>query len=190
MLNSDESEIFQHVLENALQGLKGVKNLIDDILVFGRTQEEHDENLHALLRRLEELGSTSNLEKCVFRKTSLEFFGLRFSNKCVALTGDKVRAFKDEHPPKNASELRSFLGLVSYCNRSILKAIDMTSSLWEFKKDSVKWNWIEEHQKCFDAVKNALITEALGYFSADWDTFLEVDASEFGAAGILRQENP
>jgi hypothetical protein len=46
------SEIFQHEIEKALEGLIGVRNLVDDIFVWGSTIEEHDENLFKLLHRL------------------------------------------------------------------------------------------------------------------------------------------
>lgn len=57
---SSATEIFKHVMENhVLKGLKGVKNLIDDIIVYGRDKNEHDKNLKALLDRLESLGMTA-----------------------------------------------------------------------------------------------------------------------------------
>ena len=39
------AEIFQYSLQTALQGLKGVKNIADDIIIFGATRSEHDDNL-------------------------------------------------------------------------------------------------------------------------------------------------
>ena len=39
------SEVFQNAIQQALQGLHGVRNIVDDIIVWGRTQTEHDDNL-------------------------------------------------------------------------------------------------------------------------------------------------
>lgn len=50
------SEQFQHILENQLRDLPGVFNYVDDILVFGSDQEGHDQNLEAVLNRLQKLG--------------------------------------------------------------------------------------------------------------------------------------
>jgi hypothetical protein len=55
--------------------------------------EEHDRNLHKLLERLVKVGLTVNAEKCEFRKTELEFFGLKFSADGVSLTDAKIKAF-------------------------------------------------------------------------------------------------
>ena len=58
------TEIFQHVMESkVMNGLKGAKNIHDDILVHGKSEEEHDRNLMAVLERLEERGITLNLKK-------------------------------------------------------------------------------------------------------------------------------
>ena len=50
------AEIFQYTLQTQLQGLKGVKNIADDIIVFGQTRGEHDENLDKCLARLKSKG--------------------------------------------------------------------------------------------------------------------------------------
>ena len=58
-----------------LTGLKSVVCLIDDVLVCGTTQEEHDQNLLAVLHSVQEAGLTLNREKCEFSKSSIKFLG-------------------------------------------------------------------------------------------------------------------
>ena len=60
------TEMFQRVIEQKLEGLNGVRNMIDDLFVWGRSQKEHDENLLALMVRLATLGLTCNIKKCEF----------------------------------------------------------------------------------------------------------------------------
>ncbi|CAB3983672.1 Transposon Tf2-6 poly [Paramuricea clavata] len=60
------SEVFQNAIQHALQGLNGVKNIVDDIIVWGRTQKEHDANLQALLQRLRDTGLTAKKIGCQF----------------------------------------------------------------------------------------------------------------------------
>ena len=93
-----------------------MKNKIDDIYLHGKTIEEHDQRLLALLDRLNEIGLTVKIDKCEFGKTELDFYGLRFSDKGIALTN---QSFKRSITTKTVSELRSFLGLASYCSRYI-----------------------------------------------------------------------
>jgi hypothetical protein len=59
------SEVFQNAIQHALQGLNGVKNIVDDIIVWGRTKKEHDDNLQALLQRLRDTGLTAKKSKCL-----------------------------------------------------------------------------------------------------------------------------
>ena len=73
------AEIFQYMLQSQLHGLKGVKNIADDIIVYGTTREEHDENLDKCLSRLKQRGLTLNQSKCKFLNSTLEFFGQIFS---------------------------------------------------------------------------------------------------------------
>ena len=65
------AEIFQDVIRETLEGIDGAINISDDILVFGKTLEEHDHNLKALFQRLREKGLTLNKRKCEFRKDRL-----------------------------------------------------------------------------------------------------------------------
>jgi len=63
---SSGSEKFQKTMNQILLGLEGVESNIDDVLVHGKDQQQHDERLEAVLKRLLEAGVTLNLDKCVF----------------------------------------------------------------------------------------------------------------------------
>ena len=72
-------EIYQHTIQQVLHGLPGVKNISDDIIVFGKDKSEHDKNLHGVLGRLQERGLTLNSEKCMFSVPEITFFGFDIS---------------------------------------------------------------------------------------------------------------
>lgn len=72
-------EMFQRILQSILQGLKGVKNLLDNIIVNGRTQEEHDLRLKQVCKRLGEKGFTLNKEKCRISLKEVKFLGFKIS---------------------------------------------------------------------------------------------------------------
>ena len=72
---STAPELFQKRMLMALEGLDGVACLIDDILVHGSTQEEHDRRLIATLERLQKCHITLNREKCVFSSNTVHFLG-------------------------------------------------------------------------------------------------------------------
>ncbi len=64
---SPEPEKYQHVFQQVLQGLDGVRNISDDVAVHGADDEGHDDRLQIVLQRLQEKGLTLNLDKCRFR---------------------------------------------------------------------------------------------------------------------------
>ena len=72
---SSAPEHFQKRMSTILDGLAGVLCLMDDILVFGKDQKEHDTRLTAALERIQVAGVTLNKDKCEFNKTSLTFLG-------------------------------------------------------------------------------------------------------------------
>ena len=80
------AEIFQYTLQTALQGLKGIKNIADDIIVFGSTRAEHDSNLDKCLQRLTMKGLRLNRSKCNFLGTTLSFLDRSFRKKVLILT--------------------------------------------------------------------------------------------------------
>ena len=65
------AKLFQHTLQQHLQGMAGVQNIVDDILVFGNTCQEHDQALENCPKRLKEKGLTLNKSKCCFLNTEL-----------------------------------------------------------------------------------------------------------------------
>ena len=105
-------------MDNLLQGLEHVVVYIDDILITGRTEEEHLRTLDKVLQILEKPGIHLKKEKCVFMVPSVEYLGHRISKEALQPTDDKVRAVLEAPQPTNVSELKAFLGLVNYYRSS------------------------------------------------------------------------
>ena len=93
------AEISQHTLAQVLKGLKGARNMADDIIDFAPTREAHNAALEACLQRLEEDHLKLNIKKCEFLKTHLEFFGLIFSANGTQPVPQKIAAFVNSTPP-------------------------------------------------------------------------------------------
>ena len=68
-------EHFQRRMSEVLGDLEGVVGMVDDVLVHGRSQEEHDERLFKVLERLQKEGLTLNKEKCKFSTSQVSFLG-------------------------------------------------------------------------------------------------------------------
>lgn len=109
------SEIFQKILERILTGLQGCANAFDDILVWGRTMEEHDEQMEAALKRLKEYNV---LLKCVRGTTEAPFFGHILCHEEVKSYPSKIDAIRKFTKSTTGEHVRSFLGVITFANNS------------------------------------------------------------------------
>ena len=182
------SEAFQYALQNALRGVKGVLNLVDDILVFGTTREEHDLALRICLDRLEECGLTLNKDKCDFLKTEIDLYGVNFSKEGVKPDPKKIEAFIKAPRPQNASEVRSILGMANYSSRYIPNYASITEPLRRLTRKNAIFVWRTEHTNAFNKLKQSLSkSPVMAYFDVQKDTQIVVDASPVGISAILAQ---
>ena len=123
------SEIFQNAVEEILEGLPGCRNISDDIIVFGRTQQEHDENLRGVLERLQQHDVRLNKDKCSFSKSEVKFYGHILSQNGVKANPNKIKAITEMSKPENVSEVKSLLGMAQYVSRYIPDYATITASV-------------------------------------------------------------
>ena len=187
---SSASEVFQNTIAQVLQGIPGVINISDDIIIFGRTAAEHDRSLRAVISRLLECGLTLNKNKCELNKTTLTFFGHVFSEKGVGIDPDKVKALVNMAPPTNATEIRSLLGMINYSSRFIKDYATKTEPLRELTKTEVLFKWGPVEQQAFEELKACLCQNAVtAYYDPNKRSYVTVDASPVGLSAILAQED-
>jgi hypothetical protein len=184
------SEEFQKTIEGLVKDIPKVRNISDDIIVFGNNEEEHDKNLHSLLKRIEESGLTFNVKKSVIKQTSLDFFGLNFSKDGVKLKQSKVDALKNAADPRDVKELKSLCGQISYASKFIKDAATLITPFHQLLKRNTPFIWKKEHSDGLMRIKEALTTEAMGYFDENWNTELTTDASPTGLGAVLAQSDP
>jgi len=184
-------EIFQHVLQQSLQGITGVFNLADDIIIFGSTRQAHDKALECCLARLRHRGLTVNPKKCKFLQPTIEFYGQIFSAQGTCPDPKRIDAIQKISAPSNAKEVRSFLGMVNYSSKYIQDYATLTAPIRELTKKSAPFTWTTEHQTAFEQLKLALTkAPVMGYFDLSKDTYVTVDASPVGVSAILTQCAP
>ena len=184
------SEIFQNAIYQSLHGLKGTINISDDILVFGKSQSEHDTNLNAVLKRLKENGLTLNAKKCEFNTEKIFFFGHIFSKNGLSADPAKVTAIQNCSAPSNVEEVRSLLGMTNYVSRFIKDYSTITEPIRTLTKNDVKWCWGNEQETSLQTLRNALTSDTvMSYFDTKATTEIIVDASPVGLAAILTQKD-
>lgn len=109
--------IFQRTMENLLQGIPNVVVYIDDILITGPTEDEHLKTLAEVLDRIEKAGLLLQRSKCLFMAPSVVYLGHRIDAQGLHPLTEKVKAIQEAPKPNNVSELKAYLGLLSYYSK-------------------------------------------------------------------------
>lgn len=188
---SSAAEVFQNTIQQMLEGIPNVRNISDDILVYGKTQGEHNRSLKAVFERLREKNLTLNKEKCEYSKPKLEFFGYVFSKNGVSADPKKISAIQRLPAPANVTEVRSLLGMVTYCSRFIPDFATTSQPLRELTRKDHVWSWGPKHQSAMDKLEAQLIKHStMAYFDPVKATTVLVDASPVGLGAILSQRSP
>ena len=178
--------LWQRAMSQVLTGLTGVVYYIDDILVTGRTREDHISNLRAVLERIQEYGLKLKTSKCQFFARELEFLGHRLSPDGVKPTEDRVKSLQEAPAPTNKQELQSFLGMLTY-NAKFLPNISHTLyPLHQLLRKNTPWVWRSKQQKAFEAAKGLLSQNtALTHYDVKRPLKLYCDASGYGVGACL-----
>ena len=184
-------EIFHEALRKTLEGIPGVKNIHDDVLVFGFDEEDHYRALRATFQRLRDSGLTLKRSKCEFGKTSIQFFGLVFSDRGISPDPEKVAPLQHLSPPRNQAEVRSFLGMANYSAQFIYNYATLAAPLRELTRKNARWTWTARHEKSFKAIKESLRkTALLNYYDPNLRTEVVCDGSPVGIGAMLVQYDP
>ena len=185
---SSSSEVFQHTISQVLNGIPGVNNISDDIIVYGKTVAEHNNNLRAVISRLVENGLTLNKEKCQLHKQSIEFYGHIFSADGVAVHPKHKTAILKIDRPQNVGDVRSFLSMISYSSRFIRDLATISEPLRNLIKQNIPWTWGDREEQSFRRLKQCLMDATFtSYFDPNKHTAITVDASPVGLSAILTQ---
>ena len=98
-------------------GLERVVCQMDDILVQGKSKEEHYVRHEKVLAQLEKAGITLNGDKCKFEVTETKFIGHIIYHKGIRAHPEKTKAIRDFPVPSNRKELKRFFGIVNYLEK-------------------------------------------------------------------------
>lgn len=150
------SEVFHAKVRQSLEDLEGVDSFIDDIIVWGRTLEEHDQRLKSLLDRAREIGIKFNSDKCQFCVEEVTYLGHTFNAKGMQIDKSKLRAIEDMPTPKDRAALERFLGMVNYLSKFIPHYAETAAPLRGLLRKNVEWCWDATHDAVVRQLKAAL----------------------------------
>ena len=182
------SEIFQREMGKVIADIDGAVHSQDDIIIWGRNNEEHDYRLFQVLDRIRESGLKMNKSKCVFRVPEVVFLGNLLSKDGVKPDPKKVEAIVNMQVPENKVELQRYLGMVNYLGKFVANLSHETATLRELLKKDTIFCMGKPQIETFHRLRN-IITKApiLQFYNSELPVRIRSDSSMFGLGAMLEQ---
>lgn len=204
---SNSPATFQRLMERAMGELhmRECFTFIDDTIVNGRDFNEHLERVRHVFEKVRKNNLKLNPGKCTFFQKKIKFCGHVFGEDGVETDPEKTARISEWPEPKNAKQLREFLGFAGYYRRFVKGFASIARPLnhllgGKIKKGKGKgrkgvvegmpeWKWGSDEQTAFDHLKEQLTSPpVLGYPDYTQPFILHTDASGYGLGAVLCQE--
>ena len=182
---------FMHLMQDIFRPLldKFVIVFLDDVLIFSKNEEEHEQHVKEVLEILRKHKLYAKASKCEFFKKKISFLGHVVSGEGVSMEESKVKAIHEWPAPKNLTELRGFLGLAGYYRKFVQGFSRIASPMTQLLHKDTPYNWQDAQQVAFDALKTAVTTAPVLLSPNDTLPFtVFTDASGFAVGATLVQD--
>ena len=162
---------------------------IDDVVVYSRTFDDHLKHVDLVLKAIAESGLTLLPPKCHIGYRSIIVLGNKVSRLGLSMHHKKLKAMWELEAPKDRKKLETFLGLAVYFSAYIPYFSWMANPLFKgMRHKDLPFEWTEEHQRCFQLIKLALVSAPVRGHPEPGQTYcLYTDASNYAIAGVLQQ---
>ena len=175
-------------MQNIIDGLEGVVNIADDVLVFAMKHDKFKENVINFLDRCVEHDLCLNPEKIRINVDSVPFFRQTLTKDGLQMDANKWQVIQNWPQPKNVKELQSFLGSVNYLSKFIPHLSSFRKQLQDLLKSSNEFVWLKVHDKAFKTLKNAIVKDVtLKYFDSNLPIYIETDTLKKGIRVVMLQ---
>ena len=164
---------------------------IDDILVTGATEEEHLQALNAVLTRLEKADLRAKKIKCAFMVHAVDYLCYRITVEGIRPLPSKVKAIKEAPVPSNVTELKAYLGLLTYCGKFLPNLSTTLAPLYSLLRKDSPWEWSADQMEAFKQSKELLTSSSLLiHFDPKLKLTLACNASAYGIGAVLAHIMP
>ena len=152
-------DVFQRKLDAIFLSISGVTGIADDMIIYGRTDLEHDQHLVNFLEVCRKNTLTLNPDKMQFRLPQVSFFGHQWSARGLSPDPKKIAAGKRMNLPQDVEMMRSFLGLVNYLNRFSLHLAQLSEPLRQICRQNLEFELTESVCVAFSRTKEEIFQE-------------------------------
>ena len=180
--------IFQRFIENALANIPYTAVKVDDILISGKTDTDHLENIEKVFRVLKEIGATVNKKKCMFFVKEIEYLGFIINKNGIHLNPHKINAINEIPEPKDLKQVQNFLGGINYYSKFGPNMADIAKP-YRLLEKGTEWKWTKTEQLSFENFKQVLLTApVLTIFDQNLPLKLDCDASQYMLISCLPRQ--
>lgn len=164
---------------------------LDDLIVVSESFEEHICLLDQVFETLKEANLTISFEKCQFCRSELKYLGFVIDKNGLRTDPNKVEIILNFPRPKTCTELKRFIGLISWYRRFVKNFAIIAAPIHELTKGKRKNQplvWTEQAHAAFISLKDSL-TEAPVMATPDFSKKFKIqcDASNTGIGAVLTQ---
>ncbi|KAI3797484.1 hypothetical protein L1987_32741 [Smallanthus sonchifolius] len=161
---------------------------IDDILIYSKTEEEHEQHLRLILDLLRTEQLYAKFSKCEFWLKEVQFLGHVVNKKGIHVDPAKIEAVKNWSAPQTPTEVRSFLGLAGYYRRFISNFSKIAVPLTALTHKGKPYEWGPKQEEAFQTLKQKLCdAPILTLPEGNDDLVVYCDASNLGLGYVLMQ---
>ncbi|KAL6419715.1 hypothetical protein ACFW04_013679 [Cataglyphis niger] len=181
---------FQRLMDQVLSGLQGNELFVylDDIVLYASSLKEHEVKFNKLAERLKKANLKLQPDKCEFLRKEVGYLGHIISDQGVKPDPAKIQAVKEFPTPRNAKNIKQFLGLAGYYRRFIPNFSKTARPLTNLLKKEEPFVWKKEQESAFVQLREALCTEPILQYPDFTKPFVvTTDASGHAIGGILSQ---
>ena len=146
-------DVFQRKLDVIFLSIPGVTGIADDMTIYGRNDQEHDQHLVNFLDVCRKNTLTLNLDKMQYRLPQVSFFGHQWSARSLSPDPKKSAAVKCMELPQDMETMRSFLGLVNYLNRFSPHLAELSEPLRQIHRQNLEFELTESVHVAFQEQK-------------------------------------
>jgi hypothetical protein len=164
---------------------------LDDILIYSKSEEEHERHLRLVLSALRKNNQFyGKLKKCAFWLSEVAFLGHVISQQGIAVDPKNVAVVVEWKRPSSVSEIRSFLGLAGYYRRFVPNFSSIAKPLTRLLEKGVLFVWSSDCEVSYQTLKNKLVSAPILALPKSGKRFtVYTDASRIGLGYVLMQES-
>ena len=135
---------FQKLINEVLTDCNFAMGYLNDIIIFSKTEEEHLQHLEIIFNRLREAGVKLKLQKCSFFKKHIQYLRHLISDEGIQPLPEELESIAEMPVPKNAKQVKQFLGLVGYYRKFVPRFADISRILTKLTHKDEEFKWTPE----------------------------------------------